>query len=101
MIAGYSLVKVLFEDIVWIEVSGDYVKIYLRSAAQPSLIRMSAKALEAELPADKFIRIHKSYIIAIASITAVRKNSVFIRDMELPVGETYREVVRQLTKKNL
>jgi len=97
----YSLVKVLFADIIWIEGSGDYVKIHLKSAPKPLLVRMSARALETELPADKFVRIHKSYIISIAAITAVRKNSVFIRDLELPVGETYREVLRQLTRRDV
>jgi len=97
----YSLVKVLFADIIWVEGSGDYVKVHLLSTPKPLLVRMSGKLLEAELPADKFLRIHKSYIVSIASITAVRKNSVFIKEMELPVGETYREAVRQLTGRNL
>jgi two-component system LytT family response regulator len=97
----YSLVKVLFADIIWVEGSGDYVKVHLKSAPKPLLVRMSGRLLEAELPADKFLRIHKSYIVSIASITAVRKNSVFIKEMELPVGETYREAVRQLTGRNL
>jgi two-component system, LytTR family, response regulator len=97
----YSLVKILFDDIIWVEGSGDYVKIHLKSAAKPMLVRMSIRAMEGELPADRFIRVHKSYILAIGSITAVRKNSVFIKDLELPVGETYREVMRKLTGKNL
>jgi two-component system LytT family response regulator len=97
----YSLVKIQFDDIVWVEGSGDYVKIHLKSAAKPMLVRMSTRAMEAELPAGRFIRVHKSYILAIDSITAVRKNSVFIKDLELPVGETYRDVVRRLTGKNL
>jgi two-component system, LytTR family, response regulator len=97
----YSLVKVLFADIIWIEGSGDYVKLHLNSTPKPLLVRMSGKLLEAELPAGKFVRIHKSYIIAIASITAVRKNSIFIKEMELPVGETYRDALRQLTGRNL
>ena len=41
----------------------------------------------------------KSYIIAIESITAIRKTSVFIKDMELPIGETFREAVEKLVKK--
>ncbi|HEX3933598.1 MAG TPA: LytTR family DNA-binding domain-containing protein, partial [Puia sp.] len=90
----YSLIKVLFADIIWIEGSGDYVKIHLKSAPKPLLVRTSARTLEAELPKDKFIRIHKSYILSVDSITAVRKNSVFIGDLELPVGETYRAAVR-------
>ena len=97
----YSLVKVLFADIDWVEGSGDYVKIHLKSTQKPLLVRMSAKTLEAELPADRFIRIHKSYIVAIASITAVRKNSIFIKELELPVGETYRDTLRQLTGRNI
>jgi DNA-binding LytR/AlgR family response regulator len=96
----YSLVKVLFADIIWVEGSGDYVKLHLKSAPNPLLVRMSGRLLEAELPADRFLRIHKSYIVAIASITAVRKNSIFIKEMELPVGETYREALRQLTGRN-
>ena len=97
----YSLVKVLFADIVWIEGSGDYVKIHLRSAAKPLLVRTSAKTLEAELPTDKFLRIHKSYIVSVAAITAVRKNSLFIGEMELPVGETYRDGLRRVTGREL
>jgi DNA-binding LytR/AlgR family response regulator len=97
----YSLVKVLFADIIWIEGSGDYVKIHLKSTPRPLLVRTSAKTLESELPAEKFLRIHKSYIVAVASITAVRKNSVFIGELELPVGETYRDALRQLTGRDL
>ena len=97
----YSLVKVLFADIVWIEGSGDYVKIHLRSSPKPLLVRTSAKTLEAELPADRFLRIHKSYIVAVSSITAVRKNSLFIGELELPVGETYREALRRVTGREL
>jgi DNA-binding LytR/AlgR family response regulator len=65
------------------------------------LVRTSAKTLESELPADRFLRIHKSYIVAVASITAVRKNSLFIGELELPVGETYRDALRQLTGRDL
>lgn len=97
----YSLVKVVFSDIVWIEGSGDYVKIHLKSAPKPLLIRTTAKTLESELPADRFLRIHKSYIVSKTAITAVRKNSVFIGDLELPVGETYRDILRQLTGRDL
>jgi two-component system LytT family response regulator len=97
----YSLVKVLFADIVWIEGSGDYVKIHLKSSSKVLMVRTSAKTLEGELPGDKFIRIHKSYIVSVAGITAVRKNSVFIGELELPVGETYREGLRQITGREL
>ena len=99
--ADYSLVKVMFADIIWIEGSGDYVKIHLKSSPKPLLVRTSAKTLESELPPNRFLRIHKSYIVAVASITAIRKNSLFIGELELPVGETYRDTLRQLTGRDL
>jgi two-component system, LytTR family, response regulator len=97
----YSQVKVMFDDIIWIEGLGDYVKVNLKSTKKPFVVRTSLKAIETELPSNKFIRIHKSYLIAIAEITAVRKNSVFIKEMELPVGETFREAVEKLVRKEL
>jgi two-component system LytT family response regulator len=95
----YSQVKIVFNDIVWIEGLRDYVKIHLKSTSRPLVTRSSIKAIEAELPSSKFVRIHKSYMVSIDSITAVRKNSVFIKDLELPVGEAYREAIDKLVSK--
>jgi len=96
----YSLLKVNIPDIVWIEGLKDYIKIHLKSSNRPLITRMSMKAVEEELPLSKFIRIHKSYILAVDSITAIRKNSVFIHDLELPVGDNYKEVLATLTGKS-
>lgn len=94
----YSLLKIMFNDIIWIEGLRDYVKIYLKSAPnKPVVARSSIKAMEDQLPTTRFIRIHKSYIVSVESITAVRKNSVFIKEYELTVGETYRTAIRNLT----
>jgi two-component system LytT family response regulator len=95
----YSQVKIIFNDIIWMEGLRDYVKIYLKSTNKPLLIRSSLKAIKQEVPSSKFLRIHKSYLIAVNSITSIRKNSVFISDMELPVGETFREDVERLMRK--
>ena len=95
----YRQVKVMFNDITWIEGLKDYIRINLRAPAKPLLVRMSMKGVEEELPSSQFIRIHKSYIVSIDSLTAVRKSSVFIDQLELPVGETYQGVIEQLTKR--
>lgn len=95
--ADYSLVKVLFADISWIEGLRDYVKINLKSTAKPLIIRSGIKAIEQELPAEQFIRVHKSFIVSIDSITHIRKNSLFINDMEIPIGSVYREAIDKLT----
>jgi DNA-binding LytR/AlgR family response regulator len=87
----YSLVKIQKSDIAWIEGLRDYIKIHLLSSPKPIMTRMSIKAIEEQLTGSSFIRIHKSYLVSLPSITSVRKNSVFIQAMELPIGENYRE----------
>ncbi|XZF15578.1 LytR/AlgR family response regulator transcription factor [Chitinophagaceae bacterium MMS25-I14] len=93
----YSMVKVVLSDIKMIEALKDYVKIYFTDSKKPLLVRMSMKALEDMLPDSRFLRIHKSYIVSVDCITAVRKNSVFIQETELPVGEQYKNAVARLT----
>lgn len=95
----YSLLKINFADIIWIEGLKDYVKIHLKSTSKSVITRISMKSIEEQLPSARFLRIHKSYIVSIEQITAVRKNSVFIKEMELPVGDNYRETVNTLTGK--
>ena len=92
----YSHLKIVFADILWIEGLKDYIKIHLKSSAKPIVARISMKSIEDLLPASKFIRIQKSYIVSKEYITAVRKNSVFIGSAELPIGENYKEAVVML-----
>ena len=95
----YSLVKVITADIIYIEGLKDYIKIHLKSSQRPIVTRMPMKTIEEQLPAAAFIRIHKSYIVSIAYITAVRKSSVFIDTLELPVSDNYKDAIATLTGK--
>ncbi len=95
----YSHVKVNHADIMWVEGFKDYLKIHLKSTANPLVARISMKSFEDLLPHSKFLRIQKSYIVSKNSITAVRKNSVFIGAMELPIGENYKDAVVALLGK--
>ena len=95
----YSMLKVVTNDVVWVEGLKDYVKIHLAGSNKPIITRMSMKSIEEPLASPDFIRIHKSYIVSVAHITAIRKNSVFLGTMELPVSELYKDVVSTLTGK--
>jgi two-component system, LytTR family, response regulator len=95
--ADYSLVKVVLEDITWIEGLKDYIRIHLKNSNKPIITRMTMKSVEELLPVSKFIRIHKSYIISIAAITSVRKTSVLTGTTELPVSETYQDALVKIT----
>ncbi len=95
----YSLLKITLTDIIYIEGLKDYIKIHLKSTQRPVVTRMPVKTIEEQLPSLEFIRIHRSYIVSVAFITAIRKSSVFIDALELPVGDSYRDVVTALTGK--
>lgn len=97
----YSLLKIVFKDIVYVEGLKDYIKIHLRSTTKPVVARMSMKSLEEQLPESMFIRVQKSYIVSKEYITAIRKNSVFIGNIEIPVGDNYRDALASLTGRTL
>jgi DNA-binding LytR/AlgR family response regulator len=60
---------------------------------------MSMKSMEEELPTSSFFRVHKSFIVSRDHITAIRKNSIFIDTMEIPVSENYRDTLASLIGK--
>jgi len=93
--AEYGLVKIVFSEIRLIEGLKDYLKIHL-GEPKPLIIRMSMKSIEEKLPPGKFFRIHKSYIIAVSHITAIRRNSVFLRELELPLSDMYKDDLMRL-----
>ena len=62
--ADYSLVKVVFADIMWIEGLKDYLKIHLKSTSKPLVARITMKLIEEQLPANMFARVQKSFIVS-------------------------------------
>ena len=94
----YSLVKIHYHDIAYIQGLKDYVKIKLLSTDKPIIPRSTVSGMEELLPSSKFIRIHKSVIVSKSAVTAIRKNSVFIGDTEFSVGETYTDAIDKLIK---
>jgi two-component system, LytTR family, response regulator len=98
--AEYGLTKVIFSEIRMIEGLKDYLKIHLGETS-PLVIRMSMKSIEEKLPPGKFFRIHKSYIVALSHITSIRRNSVFLGELELPLSDLYKEdLMREIGQGN-
>ncbi|MBF9219772.1 LytR/AlgR family response regulator transcription factor [Hymenobacter ruricola] len=91
----YQLVRVALADIVYVEGLKDYVKVHLASAARPLLSLTSLRSMEEKLPAGKFLRIHRSYIVGLGHIQAVGRGTVQIQGETLPVSDGYREAFDQ------
>lgn len=99
--ADKKLIKVNFDDIIYIEGLKDYVIIRMNEGRVITLQTM--KSLEAKLPQDKFMRIHRSYIVGLNKIQAVIGNMVEITEKNqskhLPIGKNYREQLQGVIDK--
>jgi DNA-binding LytR/AlgR family response regulator len=87
----YQLVKVILKDIAYVEAYKDYVKVHLLSKPNPLLSLTSLKNMEELLPADKFMRVHRSYIVALDHIDSVSKNVIQIGQNHISVSDNYKE----------
>lgn len=95
----YRQVKIITADIIYIEGLKDYIKIHLKSAPNPVVTRLPMKTIEELLPSKSFIRIHKSYIVSVAFVTAATKSNIYLSNLELPVSDSYKENIILLTGK--
>ncbi|MBO4566209.1 MAG: response regulator transcription factor [Bacteroidales bacterium] len=92
----YRTVRVRLSEIRYIESMSEYVKIYVDGAQAPVLVLLSLKYLMDKLPADAFLRIHRSYIIALSHLREASKGEVTLDDgTVLPVGDLYRQGLKE------
>lgn len=87
----YQLVKVMLKDITHVEAYKDYVKVHLKSKPNPLLSLTSMKNMEELLPSEKFMRVHRSFIIALDHIDSVSKNVIQTGDHQIAVGDNYKD----------
>jgi DNA-binding LytR/AlgR family response regulator len=87
----YQLIKVMLRDITHVEAYKDYVKVHLKSKNNPLLSLTSMKNMEELLPSDKFMRVHRSFIVSLDHIDSVSKNVIQIGDHHIAVGDNYKD----------
>lgn len=93
-----EMVKLFLEDILWIEGLKDYVKIHTVSGTLVSYLRISY--LEEKLPPDRFVRIHKSFIVSLDHIQAVSATYIRINNEEIPIGRIYKAKLEEVLQRN-
>ena len=96
-----KIVKVKYEDIVYIEASQNYISLIMEKSSHLTYLTM--KEIEESLPPDKFIRVHKSYIVNINKITAVDGNQILLNDNDkILIGSSYKtSFIQKLNEKLL
>ena len=90
--SDYRIVRIEIENINYIEAMSEYLKISCSDKEKPVIVLLSMKKIEEHLPTNKFMRIHRSYIINLNQISEVKKNHVVLADdVSLPIGDNYKD----------
>ncbi|MCX6242721.1 MAG: LytTR family DNA-binding domain-containing protein [Bacteroidetes bacterium] len=93
--SDYKLIRIELDDIKYIESQHEYIKIHLINSA-PVMTQLSMKAIEEQLPSDRFMRVHRSYIVNLKKISVVERNRiVFDGKVYLPVSDQYKEIFQE------
>jgi two-component system response regulator LytT len=87
----YQLVRIALSDILYLESLKDYVKIFLRDADKALLTLSTLKALEEKLPAKRFMRVHRSYVVSLDKINSITRNALQIGKINITVGDQYKD----------
>jgi DNA-binding LytR/AlgR family response regulator len=92
-------VRIALDDILYIEGLKDYVKVHLKNVEKATLSLTSLKALEEKLPSKRFMRVHRSYIVALDKITSMTKNTIQVGKMNVAVGDQYKDAFSRFVGK--
>lgn len=84
-----AIIKLDTNEILWMEARGDYVAFH--TAKKKHLVNISIRELESRLDNTQFVRIHRSFIVAMSKVDYLEDNCVYINGTALPISETYRQ----------
>lgn len=87
----YKLLQINLDSIRYVEGLKDYVKIYTDDSPHPILSLMNMKAMEQMLPASRFIRVHRSFIVSKEKIREIDRNRIVFGDVYIPIGDSYKQ----------
>lgn len=91
----YKLIQIAISNILYIEGLKDYVKIYLEDSNNSIMSLMSLKTLESCLPQDRFMRVHRSFIVQTSKIKVIERNRIVFGKQYIPISDTYKEVFNE------
>jgi two-component system LytT family response regulator len=95
----YNTKRVDLDDILFIEGMKDYIKLY--TGSKPLLTKTTLKNIYDKLPTDRFLRVHKSYIVSLSKIDTIENNRIRIGEHRIPVGELFKTQFYSIVNRNL
>jgi DNA-binding LytR/AlgR family response regulator len=98
--SDYKIRRINLDDILYIEGLKDYVKVYTRNDPKPVLSLASLKQLELKLPENKFMRVHRSFIVNLERIETIERSRIVFGKEYIPVSDQYKDKFQQFLDKN-
>ena len=98
--SDYKIKRINFQNILYIKGLKEYVKVYTMLSDIPILSLSSLKTLELKLPADKFMRVHRSFIVNLEKIETIDRSRIVFGKKYIPVGDQYKEKFQEFLDKN-
>ena len=99
--SDYKLIQISLDKILYIEGLKDYVKIYTEDNPRPILSLISMKALEEKLPEERFLRVHRSFIVQKQKIKVIDKGRIVFGKEYIPISETYKTLLQDYVNKHI
>jgi two-component system, LytTR family, response regulator len=96
----YRILKINFDDIIFCEGLKDYTQVYTSKKSKPIITLQNLKTFSERLPSKNFVRIHRSYIVSLNHVESITKKEVEIADKILPIGNSYRNNLLDIVKRN-
>lgn len=97
--SDYKLVQIQLQDILYIEGVKDYIRVQTESNENGILTLINMKTIEEHLPADTFIRVHRSYIVNINKIKTIERNRIVFGKLYIPISDSYKDRFMELLDK--
>jgi len=98
--SDYKIKRINFQNILYIEGMKEYVRVYTMTSDRPILSLSSLKNLELKLPADKFMRVHRSFIVNLEKIDTIDRSRIVFDKKYIPVGDQYKDKFQEFLDRN-
>ena len=96
----YKIRRINFDDILYVEGLKDYIKVYLASEPKPILSLNSMKSMEQKLPSDKFMRVHRSFIVNLSRVSMIERGRIIFGKVYIPVSDNYKNKFQEFVDRN-
>jgi len=98
--SDYKIKRINFDEILYIEGLKDYVKVFTRNSPKPVLSLTTMKLLESKLPASKFMRVHRSFIVNLDRIDTIERSRIVFGKTYIPVSDQYKDKFQDYLNRN-